>query len=327
MPKMSCDVAERDDRERGDRGDDRDHRREREQPADRRARPELLLGQQLDDVGQRLQRAERADAVGAVAVLEAAQQLALGDQHDRDDLEADGEDDDRLDDLDPPGLVVGDVARIMAQESFAASSAAGGSTEPEACGPRPAGRRRRCPRGRRCPPGSRRAGATTASTARAAGADASPSRRRRASRRCGVGGRQLDARCAARGTAAPASARPRGRPRSSGRCRGAAGRSASAAGVGRGGRRRASVVRPGGRGARVVGPAHALAADLVERQPGVERAPPRRAAGRPCGAGEDAQSRRRGAWPSSAQDPPARARRRPGGRSPGAGAARGRRGA
>ena len=39
--------------------------------------PEGLLGEQLADVGERLQEAEGADPVGAVAVLEAADQLAL----------------------------------------------------------------------------------------------------------------------------------------------------------------------------------------------------------------------------------------------------------
>ena len=48
---------------------------------------ELLLEQQLPDVGHRLQRAVRADAVRAVAVLEAAEHLALGEQHDRHELE------------------------------------------------------------------------------------------------------------------------------------------------------------------------------------------------------------------------------------------------
>ena len=47
--------------------------------------------------------AEGADAVGAVAALEAPEQLALGEQHDRHQLQADGEDHDRLEDLDPPG--------------------------------------------------------------------------------------------------------------------------------------------------------------------------------------------------------------------------------
>ena len=65
-------------------------------------RPELLLGEQLEDVGERLQRAEGPDAVRAVAALEAPEQLALGEQHDRHELQADGEDHDRLEDLDPP---------------------------------------------------------------------------------------------------------------------------------------------------------------------------------------------------------------------------------
>ena len=71
-------------------------------------RAELLLGQQLEDVGERLQRAVGADAVGPVAALEAPEQLALGEQHDRHQLQADREDHDRLDDLDPPGLEVAD---------------------------------------------------------------------------------------------------------------------------------------------------------------------------------------------------------------------------
>ena len=50
------------------------------------------------------------DPVGAVAVLEAAEHLALGEQRDRHDLEDDGEDRDRLQDLHPPRLVVADLA-------------------------------------------------------------------------------------------------------------------------------------------------------------------------------------------------------------------------
>src|SRR6185312_232322 len=102
-------VAERHDRERRDRGEDRDHGREREQPGDRGARAELLLGRELHDLGQRLEDPERADAVRAVAVLEAAEDLALGDDHHREDLQADEEDHDRLEDLHPPRLDVGDV--------------------------------------------------------------------------------------------------------------------------------------------------------------------------------------------------------------------------
>src|ERR1019366_8963483 len=81
------------------------------------------------DVGERLQGAIGADAVGAVAALEASEQLALGEQHDRHELQADGEDQDRLDELlgleeevegrgvldlgrVPNGAVAGGVARI-----------------------------------------------------------------------------------------------------------------------------------------------------------------------------------------------------------------------
>ncbi len=80
----------------------------REQEADRGGRAELLLGQQLEDVGQRLQGPVGADPVGPVAALEATEQLALGDQHDRHELQADREDHDRLEDLDPPFFVVAD---------------------------------------------------------------------------------------------------------------------------------------------------------------------------------------------------------------------------
>ena len=106
--EAALDVAERDDLEGGHRRQDRDDRREREQEADRAGRAELLLGEQLEDVGQRLQRAVGADAVRAVAGLEAPEQLALGEQHHRDELQPDGEDHDRLQDLDPPRFVVAD---------------------------------------------------------------------------------------------------------------------------------------------------------------------------------------------------------------------------
>ena len=83
-------------------------------------RAELLLGQQLEDVGERLQRAVGPDAVGAVARLEAPEQLALGEQHDRHELQAHGEDHDRLEDLDPPFFVVADD-REAHQEATAVS--------------------------------------------------------------------------------------------------------------------------------------------------------------------------------------------------------------
>ena len=58
---------------------------EDEQRRDRVGRAEGLLGEQLADVGERLQEAEGADPVGPVAVLEAADQLALDHRHQRQD--------------------------------------------------------------------------------------------------------------------------------------------------------------------------------------------------------------------------------------------------
>ena len=72
--------------------------------------PERLLDRELDDLGHRLQQPERSDAVGAVAALEAAQELALVDGQHRQDRERTSEDHERLDDLDPPGLEVVDSA-------------------------------------------------------------------------------------------------------------------------------------------------------------------------------------------------------------------------
>ena len=48
------------------------------------------------------------DAVGTVARLKPSEQLALGEQHDGHELQADGEDHDRLQDLDPPFFVEAD---------------------------------------------------------------------------------------------------------------------------------------------------------------------------------------------------------------------------
>ena len=64
-----------------------------------------------------VQHAERADAVGAVAVLEAPEDLALDHQHDRHELQADGEDHERLEDLDPPRLGVADDRRAASAGS------------------------------------------------------------------------------------------------------------------------------------------------------------------------------------------------------------------
>src|SRR5205085_10355330 len=96
----------------------------------RRARAEVLLADELEDVGDRLHRAERADAVGAVAALEAPEQLALGQQGDRDEVEDDEEDHQRLDDLHPPRLVVGDVG-----EDHAGSTSTVGPTSALALSP------------------------------------------------------------------------------------------------------------------------------------------------------------------------------------------------
>jgi hypothetical protein len=62
----------------------------------------------LDDLREGLAEAERPDPVGAVAVLEAPEQLALADDDERQDLQADREDHDPLEDLDPPRLGVAD---------------------------------------------------------------------------------------------------------------------------------------------------------------------------------------------------------------------------
>ena len=182
-------------------------------PTDVRGR-NCSLPQQLDDVGERLDGAERADAVGAVAVLEAAEELALGDQDDGHELQADGEDDDALEDLDPPGLVVADLgerqAHRLAHLHERALERRGGVLGSRS-------------RGRRSPAG------TAARTATVA-VHRARRRRRRARARRGATPR----RCASAGdsstrwrgcrNSAPARPAPPGTPRSSGRCPAAAGR-------------------------------------------------------------------------------------------------------
>ena len=61
----------------------RDDRRDREEERVGGLRPQLLLEQQLDDVGERLQRALGADAVRADAVLDVGADLALQPHHER----------------------------------------------------------------------------------------------------------------------------------------------------------------------------------------------------------------------------------------------------
>ena len=145
---MSTVFGERDDREHRHRGEHRDRGREREHPADRAAGAELLLEQQLPDVGHRLQRAEQADAVRPVAVLEAAEDLALGEQHDRHELEDHGEDDQRLEELDPPVLVVADVGEDGHVELPSPCGPSAGCPAGRSAAPR-RGPRRRASRSRR----------------------------------------------------------------------------------------------------------------------------------------------------------------------------------
>ena len=81
------DVAPGDDRQRHHPGEDRQQRPEHVEHRDRVVGPEALLADQFDEVGERLQEAEGADPVGPVAVLEAADQLALDHRHHRHDPE------------------------------------------------------------------------------------------------------------------------------------------------------------------------------------------------------------------------------------------------
>src|SRR5438105_10742932 len=117
------DIAERNDRERGDRGDDHDRGRERHQEGHARARIERLLAQQLQDVGERLKQSVRTDAVGPVAVLKAAEELALEQQDHRHDAEHESEYHDRLDDLDPRRL---DESGVRDRETHPSPNPAGG---------------------------------------------------------------------------------------------------------------------------------------------------------------------------------------------------------
>ena len=93
-------AAERDQRERRERGEHRDERRRQVQPPVRAVGDHVLLADQLAEVGDRLQEAERADAVGAVARLHAADQLALEDGHEREEGHQPVGEDERLDQRD-----------------------------------------------------------------------------------------------------------------------------------------------------------------------------------------------------------------------------------
>ncbi len=102
---------------------------------------ELSFESSLKHVGQRLHQPVGPDAVGAVARLEAPEQLPLEQQDQRHHLEDEGEDHDRLHDLDERGL---DHRQAPRRSSRSAPRAARRWSGPSRC-------RARCPpRGRRC---------------------------------------------------------------------------------------------------------------------------------------------------------------------------------
>ena len=100
-------AADRDDREREERGDQRQVRRQLEHQPVGAVGDQVLLEEELDAVGQGLQHAERPGPVRADAVLHVADDLALepdhqhrGDQQERehdDGLDHDDEDDGQVD--------------------------------------------------------------------------------------------------------------------------------------------------------------------------------------------------------------------------------------
>ena len=130
---------------------------------------------------------ERPDAVWPVAGLEAAEQLALEDQHDRHELQADREQKDRFDDLDPPLLVVADDRVGDVIHAFSTSTVAFRTARCPSPG-RDRRRRTRCRGGRRAHGGGR-------AQPRAVGRqlDAARRRRRRAAARPRVRARPADA--------------------------------------------------------------------------------------------------------------------------------------
>ena len=91
--------AERDDGEGGEGGGGGDDRRERKEQRIGRARPQLLLEHQLDDVGERLQHALRADEVRTEPLLQERGDLPLDVHHDRRRVEQHEEHEEREDDL------------------------------------------------------------------------------------------------------------------------------------------------------------------------------------------------------------------------------------
>src|SRR5262249_6323188 len=104
----------------------RDHRREDVRQLDRARRVEGLLADELDQVGDRLEEAERAGAVRPVAELHPSEGLALepGRVRERDHHEVD--DEERLGQRDPPRL--GRVAHLRTSTIACSSPASGLAT-------------------------------------------------------------------------------------------------------------------------------------------------------------------------------------------------------
>src|SRR5262249_41481220 len=100
--------APRNGGEGGEGGGHRHDRREREQPPVSALWPQLLLEQQLENVGQRLQKSMRSDQIGTVALLHEAHDLPLGQDEQRrgiDQHEEGQADDAELNDESKGGLI------------------------------------------------------------------------------------------------------------------------------------------------------------------------------------------------------------------------------
>src|SRR5581483_559696 len=110
----------RDEGERGDRGEGGDDRREDVRQLDRRRRRERLLADELDEVGDRLQEAELAGAVRAVAELHPAHQLPLDQRQVGEEAEDDVDDHQSFDEGDPPGLRRGHA--LTSSRAFSSST-------------------------------------------------------------------------------------------------------------------------------------------------------------------------------------------------------------
>ena len=203
--------------------------------------PELLLAGELEDVGDRLQQPVRADPVRAVAVLEAADQLALDDGQHRDDHEHAEEDQDRLDDHDPGRLREPDLGERQRHHipfgSFAPAASPAGSGGPAATTSSwSAGFNgsistifapfepvrvllARSPRSGTPPPAASARGSSPAPSPTSRSTAPRPRRPAQIPSRSASASADLDPLLRASGTAAPRSARSRRQPRARGRSR------------------------------------------------------------------------------------------------------------